>query len=66
MRMYRREADGIILLHNHPSGDTEPSKEDRDTTKRIKDAGEILGIRVLDHVIVAESGYTSFADEKLL
>lgn len=56
----------VIFLHNHPSGCPEPSQEDRNCTTRLCDAGKILGIRVLDHVIVGEEAYFSFADCGLL
>jgi DNA repair protein RadC len=61
-------AAAVILAHNHPSGDTAPSREDREITRRLKEAGELLGIKVLDHVIVAtDSGnYTSFTESGLL
>jgi DNA repair protein RadC len=49
----------IILGHNHPSGDLEPSKEDHDVTDRLKEAGELLGIRILDHIIVSDRSYRS-------
>jgi len=49
----------IILGHNHPSGDTKPSKEDIEVTLRLKEGGRILGIEILDHVIVGDRGYTS-------
>jgi DNA repair protein RadC len=52
-------AAALILVHNHPSGDPTPSAEDREVTRRLARAGEILGVRVLDHVIVAERGYCS-------
>src|SRR6266851_1426721 len=57
----------ILIAHNHPSGDCQPSKEDRAITQRLKEAGALLGINVLDHVIVGGEGrYFSFADENLL
>ena len=58
----------VILAHNHPSGDTKPSREDMEITKRLREAGDILGIKVLDHVIVdTDSGsYTSFVEGGLL
>lgn len=59
-------AAAILLVHNHPSGDPTPSNEDRSITKRLKEAGELLGIRVLDHVIVGEGRYFSFADGGIL
>jgi DNA repair protein RadC len=56
----RRSAAALVLVHNHPSGDPAPSAEDRSVTARLREAGELLGIRVVDHVIVAERGYHSF------
>ncbi|MCA9322225.1 MAG: DNA repair protein RadC, partial [Planctomycetes bacterium] len=55
-------AAAIVLAHNHPSGDPEPSAEDRAITDRVVSAGDILGIRVLDHVVVGDGVYVSFAD----
>ncbi|TSA51866.1 MAG: DNA repair protein RadC [Actinobacteria bacterium] len=52
----------IILAHNHPSGDPTPSEEDRILTKRLKQGGELLGIPVLDHLVIGEGKYVSFAD----
>ncbi len=62
----REAAAALILVHNHPSGDPTPSAEDREVTLRLARAGEILGVRVLDHVIVAERGYCSLREEGLL
>lgn len=61
-------AAGVILAHNHPSGDTKPSKEDIDITQRLREAGDILNIKVMDHVIVdTETGnYFSFVEGGLL
>jgi DNA repair protein RadC len=59
-------AAALILVHNHPSGDPTPSAEDRDVTSRLARAGEILGVRVIDHVVVAERGYCSLREEGLL
>jgi DNA repair protein RadC len=59
----RESAAAVIFLHNHPSGDPTPSLEDRQLTDRLVEAGRLLGIRVLDHVILGERGYVSFADE---
>ena len=59
-------ACGIILCHNHPSGNPKPSPEDLKLTKKLKDAGILMEIDVLDHIIVAGDGYFSFADEGLL
>jgi DNA repair protein RadC len=52
-------ASAIILSHNHPSGDPDPSQEDIETTKRLVEAGKILGIGVLDHIIIAENKHYS-------
>lgn len=53
----------IIIAHNHPSGNLEPSREDRDITKRLCQVGQIIGIEVLDHVIISKKGYYSFLEE---
>ena len=58
----RRAAAAIVLVHNHPSGDPAPSGEDRRVTERLVQAGELVGIRVLDHVVVAEGGFHSFSE----
>ncbi len=59
-------ASGIILCHNHPSGNTKPSEQDLKLTKKISDAGQLLDINVLDHLIIGEEKYFSFADENLI
>lgn len=59
-------AANIIIAHNHPSGDTTPSEADVTITERLVQAGALLGIEVLDHVIVGESGYTSLRTEGLI
>jgi len=59
-------AASIVLVHNHPSGDAEPSDEDLAITKRLTEAGELLGIGVLDHVIVASRGVVSLRARQLL
>jgi len=59
-------ASGIILCHNHPSGNLKPSEADIKLTKKLKSAGDSLDIPVLDHLIVTDEGYFSFADESLL
>ena len=59
----RESAAALILVHNHPSGDPAPSREDREVTRRLVEAGRVIGIRVIDHVVVAESGYYSFQAE---
>lgn len=62
----KRSANSIIAMHNHPSGDPTPSKEDVDITRRIRQAGELLGITLLDHIIIGDHKYISFKEEKLL
>lgn len=62
----KERAASIILAHNHPSGNLEPSREDIDVTKRLVKAGELLGINVLDHVIFSNREHYSFAEENLL
>ena len=59
----RASAAALILVHNHPSGDPDPSPEDRTVTGRLARAGELLGVPVLDHVIVAERGFRSLRDD---
>ena len=60
------EAVGLILCHNHPSGNLKPSKADEDITQKIKSAAAMIDIRLLDHIIVSDRGYFSFADEGML
>jgi DNA repair protein RadC len=55
-------AASVILVHNHPSGDPSPSQEDLEVTKRLADAGRILGITVLDHLIIGDNCYFSFKE----
>jgi DNA repair protein RadC len=59
-------AAGVILIHNHPSGNPSPSEEDLRITKQLVEAGRLLGIRVYDHIILAGEGYRSLADEGLI
>lgn len=60
-------AAALIVLHNHPSGDPEPSREDLDITRRLKEGAELLGLRLLDHVILGNAGrYVSLADRGLI
>ena len=56
-------AVSIILMHNHPSGDCTPSREDIQVTKRAKDAGELLGVEVIDHIIIGRPGYSSLKEK---
>ena len=59
----RESASSVILLHNHPSGDPTPSPEDRELTRRLVKAGRIMGIKVLDHIVIGDGRYFSFADQ---
>lgn len=59
----RKNAHAIILVHNHPSGDPEPSDEDHQITETMTKAGKLLGIPVLDHVVVGDKKYFSFSEE---
>jgi len=61
-----RSAASLILSHNHPSGDTSPSEDDIEITRRMVHAGQIMGIEVLDHVIVSERSYRSLKEEGLM
>lgn len=58
----KTNCSGIIISHNHPSGNVKPSRQDEELTKKIKHAGEFLDIKLFDHVIVTSEGYYSFAD----
>jgi len=60
------EAVGLILVHNHPSGNLKPSRADEDLTQKIKSATQFFDIKLLDHLIVSQEGYFSFADEGIL
>ena len=59
-------ATSIIIIHNHPSGVPEPSKEDMRVTKKIKEASDLIGINFCDHIIVGREGYYSFNEERLM
>jgi DNA repair protein RadC len=62
----RESAAAVIFVHNHPSGDPAPSPEDIDITKRLKQVGEVMGVRVLDHVVIGHGKYYSFSDKGML
>ncbi|HCF49795.1 MAG TPA: hypothetical protein DER60_05910 [Syntrophomonas sp.] len=62
----KRSAASIILVHNHPSGDPHPSNEDMETTRRLVEAGQIVGIEVLDHVIIGDNKYCSMKSRGLI
>jgi DNA repair protein RadC len=55
-------AAAVVFVHNHPSGDPAPSPEDQEITRRLKETGDMLGIRVLDHVVLGDGRYFSFSD----
>ena len=62
----RESAAAVIFVHNHPSGDPAPSPEDIEITRRLKQVGEVMGIRVLDHVVIGHDRYYSFSDRGML
>jgi len=59
-------ANSVILIHNHPSGDAIPSKDDIEITKQLMGAGEIIGISILDHIVIGNQDYKSMKDKELL
>lgn len=62
----KRNANSIILIHNHPSGDVTPSNEDISITNRLVDGGNLVGIKVLDHIIIGDNKYLSFKEKNLI
>ena len=62
----RRSAGSVVFIHNHPSGDPSPSREDVLITKRVREGGSLLGIELLDHIIIGDNCYVSFTEENLL
>ncbi|MBI2230778.1 MAG: DNA repair protein RadC [Deltaproteobacteria bacterium] len=62
----RESAAAVIFVHNHPSGDPAPSQEDIEITRRLKEVGEVMGVRVLDHVVIGHDRYFSFSDKGML
>ncbi len=62
----RESAAAVIFVHNHPSGDPAPSPEDIEITRRLKQVGEVMGVRVLDHVVIGRDRYYSFSDRGIL
>ena len=62
----RESAAKVVFVHNHPSGNPDPSPQDRALTRRLVDAGELVGIDVLDHIIVGHDTYFSFAERGIL
>ena len=65
-RALLNNAAGIILYHNHPSGDPSPSREDREFTRRLAAAAESVGLRLLDHIVVGREGCVSFREAGLM
>ncbi len=65
-RALEEDATSLVLCHNHPSGNLKPSRADEELTKKIKEAAKYFDIIVMDHIIVSEEGYYSFADEGIL
>lgn len=61
-----KQSTALILAHNHPSGNLRPSQADLNLTKKLKEFGEMVGFQVLDHLIISDNGYLSFADEGLI
>lgn len=59
-------AYSVVLAHNHPSGDSEPSEDDLTITKRLKESGKIQGIEVIDHIIITKNGFFSFKERGLI
>jgi DNA repair protein RadC len=59
-------ASGVIIMHNHPSGNTQPSNEDKNITSKLKQTLSIMDINLLDHLIITDQNYLSFTDEGLL
>jgi DNA repair protein RadC len=59
----RESAAAVILVHNHPSGDPSPSQEDLHITRRLREIGEVMGVRVLDHIVIGKGKYVSFVDD---
>ena len=62
----KNSAAAVILIHNHPSGDPSPSREDIEITQRLVKSGEIVGIKVLDHIIIGDGRHFSFLDKKMI
>jgi DNA repair protein RadC len=62
----RLGASGVLVCHNHPSGDPEPSRDDVQLTKRLQESGELLGVRVLDHIVFGDGRWTSLRERGLM
>ncbi len=66
LEAFKQKAVRILMLHNHPSGDATPSRQDIDLTERIKNAGELLGITLVDHIIIGDNIYVSLKEKNLM
>jgi len=62
----RESAAAVILVHNHPTGDPAPSREDIEITRRLREAGELMGIKVLDHIIIGDDAFLSFVAQGMM
>lgn len=62
-RIIRDAAAYVIFVHNHPSGDPTPSAEDLEITRRLREVGELIGVKVLDHIVIGKGRYVSFVDD---
>jgi len=62
----KAHCQSVILVHNHPSGDCTPSKEDEEVTRLLRDAGELIGVSLLDHIVIANNGYLSMKEKGVL
>ncbi|MGE5654734.1 MAG: RadC family protein [Bacillota bacterium] len=65
-RAVRRSAASVVVVHNHPSGDPQPSREDNEVTRRLSEAGKLLGIELLDHIIIGDGRYVSLRERGVL
>jgi DNA repair protein RadC len=63
LQVIRHAAAAVIFVHNHPSGDPTPSREDLDITRRLREVGDVIGVRVLDHIVIGKGRYVSFVDD---
>ncbi len=59
----RHSAAAVIFVHNHPSGDPTPSKEDIEIARRLREVGDLVGVRVLDHIVIGNGRHVSFVDD---
>jgi len=66
VKAVKKSASSVILVHNHPSGNPQPSREDTDLTARLVESGRILGIEVLDHIVIGDGVFVSFKDKMLM